>query len=448
VKVLLVAINRLTVPFPVYPLGIDYVAGALRGRHDVHVLDLGATDDPDALVKQLMELDPGAVGISIRNIDNVEVGRSRGFIEEHAAAIDLVRRNSRATVILGGGGFNIFPDVLIKRLGADFGIVGEGERLGALLDALQHGQPTDSIQGVVRADHAVSCPPPWPGPYVRELSSAAAVDHYVREGGMLNVQTKRGCPYRCMYCTYPSIEGRRLRLFDPQAVAREWVQLTEAGAKFLFVADAVFNAHVSHNLSVAQRVIEAGCRVPWCAFFAPLRPRDGYYEQLAKAGLTHVEFGTESLSARMLRTYRKPFTCEHVKQAHRAARSAGLHVAHYFMLGGPGESRETVIETLDGCEQLASAALFFFCGVRVYPGTSLHELALRQGQVKPDQDLLDPTFYRPSAIGTDEISGMVAERAKGRLNWVIGSGDDAMSRMTARMRRRGMIGPLWDRIIP
>jgi len=251
-----------------------------------------------------------------------------------------------------------------------------------------------------------------------------------------------------MYCTYPGIEGRRLRLFDPQAVAQEWVQLIEAGAKFLFVADAVFNAHVSHNLRVAEQLTGAGCRVPWCAFFAPLRPREGYYVQLAKAGLTHVEFGTESLSARMLQTYRKPFTCEHVKQAHQAARAAGLHVAHYFMLGGPGESRETVLETLDGCEQLHSAALFFFCGVRIYPGTSLHESALAEGQVKADQDLLEPTFYRPSAIRTDEISALVAQRANGRLHWVVGSGDDAMSRMTARMRRRGRIGPLWERIIP
>ena len=447
-KVLLVAVNRLTFPSPVYPIGIDFVVGALRDRHDVHVLDLCATQDPDALVRCLRELEPEVVGISIRNIDNSEADRSCGFVNELATAVNLVRQNSHARVLLGGGGFSIFPYELMKRLNADFGIVGEGERLGGLLDALERGQPTDRIPGVVVREQAPKRPEPWPGPYTRVLSRGTVVDHYVRDGGVLNEQTKRGCQYRCIYCTYPSIEGRRLRLFEPRAVAREWVELQQAGAKFLFVADAAFNAHVSHNLMVAQEVSRVGSHIPWGAFFAPLRPPATYYQRLASAGLSHVEFGTESLSTRMLQTYRKPFLREHVLQAHHAARSEGLHVAHYFLLGGPGESRETVTETLDGCEQLNDAALFFFCGVRIYPGTSLHELAVHEGQVGPDQDLLEPVFYKPTGITTEQISQFVRERAGDRAHWVIGSGDETMWRMAARLRQLGVTGPLWERIIP
>jgi radical SAM superfamily enzyme YgiQ (UPF0313 family) len=264
---------------------------------------------------------------------------------------------------------------------------------------------------------------------------------------MLNVQTKRGCPYLCTYCTYPGIEGRKLRLFDPNSVAQEWQALLAAGAKFLFVTDAVFNSHVRHNLAVAAALNQHGVDAPWGAFFAPVKPPRDYYRRLRDAGLTHAEFGTESLSAAMLVNYRKPFTVEHALAAHADARAAGLHVAHYIMLGGPGETEATVQETLARCDQLDDAALFLFCGVRIYPGTTVHRLALGEGQLEPSDDLLAPRFYAPSAISVEAIGQMVTAHARGRRHWVIGSGDAAMAAVIKRMYQRGHIGPLWERLL-
>ena len=193
--------------------------------------------------------------------------------------------------------------------------------------------------------------------------------------------------------------------------------------------------------------MRAGLTVPWGAFFAPLRPPNGYYQALRDAGLTHVEFGTEALSASMLRAYRKPFTPEHVMLAHDAARAAGLHVAHYIMLGGPGETMDTVRETLDRCEAFDHAALFFFCGVRLYPSTPLHALACRQGQVSPSDALLAPRFYQSAAAPQEAITALVQERTKGRLHWVLGSGNAAMEAIMKRMHERGHAGPLWERMI-
>jgi radical SAM superfamily enzyme YgiQ (UPF0313 family) len=446
VKVLLVATNRMITPFPVYPIGVDYVATALRDRHEVRVLDLACEGAEAALIDACRDFGPDVVGLSIRNVDSAETSNPEGFIPELERVVALLRQNSDARLVLGGPGFSIFPQALMRRLRADYGVAGEGERLGEFLDGLAADKVTP-IPGLLVGDAWQARPLPWTGHRQRMVSSPETVAHYLRWGGMLNVQTKRGCPYLCTYCTYPGIEGRKLRLFDPDSVAAEWQALVRAGAKFLFVTDSVFNSHVAHNLAVAEALEKNGITTPWGAFFAPLKPPADYYRRLRAAGLSHAEFGTESLSPSMLKQYRKPFTVEHALAAHAAARAAGVHVAHYIMLGGPGETEATVRETLDQCDKIDDAALFFFCGVRIYPGTTVHAQAIREGQVGANDDLLVPRFYNSPAVGVDTIGKMVGERARGRRHWVIGSGDAEMATLIKRMYQRGRVGPLWDRLV-
>jgi radical SAM superfamily enzyme YgiQ (UPF0313 family) len=449
-RVLLVATNRMLTPFPVYPIGLDYVATALRGRHALRTVDLVADGAEAALAAECRTWKPDVVGLSIRNVDSAETSNPQGFIPELERVVAVIRSAGPTCIVLGGPGFSIFPAALMDRLGADYGLLGEGERLPQLLDAIAGADACalTRLPGVLVGRAAGNPPAPWPGPHPRRLASMATVGHYLRWGGMLNLQTKRGCPFRCSYCTYPAIEGRALRLFDPEAIADEWAALVAAGAKFLFVTDAVFNSHVRHNLAVAAALARRGLAIPWGAFFAPLRPRPGYYQTLRAAGLTHVEFGTESLAAAMLRAYRKPFTVEHALAAHREARAAGIFVAHYILLGGPGETRETVTQTLDQCDRIEDAVLFFFCGVRIYPRTELHQIALREGQVGPADDLLPPRFYAPAGLAVQAIADMVTTRARGRRHWVIGSGDEQMAAAMKRLYQHGRTGPLWELLVP
>lgn len=448
-RVLLVATNRMMTPFPVYPIGVDYVATSLRTRHDVRILDLACDDGEAALTATCRDFKPAVVGLSIRNIDNAEVNTPDGFLPDLERVVATIRASCEAWLVLGGPGFSIFPSALMARLRADFGVVGEGERLHELVDAMDDDTAFAdlSIPGVFVGDKPAGTTRAWTGRYCRTLTSPNTVAHYLRWGGMLNVQTKRGCPFLCGYCTYPGIEGRKLRLFDPDEVAREWEALIQAGAKFLFVTDSVFNSHVRHNLACAEALQRRGLTVPWGAFFAPMRPPRDYYRRLRDAGLTHVEFGTESLSPAMLRAYRKPFTVDHALAAHAEARAAGLHVAHYILLGGPGETVDTVKATLDQCDRIEDAALFLFCGVRIYPSTEVHEIAIREGQIKSTDDLLEPRFYTPAGFARDTIENLVVARSRGRRHWVVGSGDSQMAAVMKRLYQRGQVGPLWDRLV-
>jgi radical SAM superfamily enzyme YgiQ (UPF0313 family) len=264
---------------------------------------------------------------------------------------------------------------------------------------------------------------------------------------MLNLQTKRGCHFKCVYCTYPHIEGHRLRLTDPDAAAKTALKLQDSGARYFFITDSVFNADIDHSLAVARAFKKHGVSIPWGAFFTPLKQPADYFHTMADAGLTHVEFGTDSLSNAVLAAYRKPFRDERVFKAHQEAVDAGLYVAHYFLLGGVGEDKRTLSDTLDKAETLEKSALFFFCGMRIYPGTELFRIALKEGQARKEHSILDPVFYRSPMIGPEEIVEKLHEKAGGRINWVVGSGGEDTADVIRRLYQRGHTGPMWDYLI-
>jgi radical SAM superfamily enzyme YgiQ (UPF0313 family) len=391
---------------------------------------------------------PDVIGLSIRNIDNTDSTHPQGYLTGYRDLIDDIRTRSSSPLVLGGSGFTIFPKEIMRALGADYGVIGEGERMSVLLDAMEARKEVVSIPGIVTRHSPAVIAPPWEREIERRFDpSLPHVRFYLERGGMLNLQTKRGCGFHCIYCSYPHIEGRTHRFFAPQEVARTARSLQEAGAKYFFVTDSAFNSNGVHSLAVAQAFAKAGVTIPWGAFFVPAIPTEGYFQTLAKAGLRHVEFGTESLSDPVLKAYRKPFRVEDVFKAHASAIEAGLHVAHYLLLGGPGENPGTLDETLELVEHLGKCVLFFFCGMRIYPQTELYEVFQKEGQGDESRDLLLPTFYRSPLVGSREILDKVKERAGERLNWIIGDGGERVARVVSRMHAHGHTGPLWEHLM-
>jgi radical SAM superfamily enzyme YgiQ (UPF0313 family) len=452
-RVLLVSANRLRFPYPVYPIGLDHVAAAISPPHDVRILDLcpvEAAETAAAIARAVREFQPGAVGLSIRNVDNSDHTGVDGFVGEMREAVAAVRAATSAPLVLGGAGFTLYATELMAALAPDYGLVGEGERARALFDALAAGASPEGLPGIAIAGRV----PPRPEPLLDRARARRAaptenpaLEFYLRRGGILNIQTRRGCAFRCVYCSYPVIEGRASRCTPPDDAAAEAKRLEAAGARYLFVTDSVFNGDPEHALAVADAFRRARVGVPWSAYFAPLAPPPSFYERIAAAGCTHVEFGTEALSREMLRRMRKGFSVEDVFAAHEAARGAGLHVAHFLLLGGPDETAATVDETLEAAERLSGGVLFFFCGMRIHPGTELEAIAREAGQLAPGDSLLAPAFYEPPAIPLATIAARVERHAAGRPSWVVGSGSDRSAALIARLYERGHAGPLWEQLV-
>jgi radical SAM superfamily enzyme YgiQ (UPF0313 family) len=447
-RILLLSANTLLEPHPVYPMGLDYVAQAVTGSHEVRILDANLVAGEEELRAALEEFAPGAVGISLRNVDNGSLDTTQSFLEGFRCLVRTVRNHSEAVVILGGSGFSLFAERLLEELGADYGITGEGERLADLLSALERGDTRPDLAGVIHPASPSNRPAPWPGTPARlNPGENLHTDFYLKNGGILNLQTKRGCPFRCIYCSYPLLEGKRMRLFDPRETGRTARILEEVGARFLYVTDSIFNAHEEHSLAVAEEMKNAGVSVPWGGFFSPRVTKPDYFSRLAEWGCTHVEFGTESLNGTMLRNYEKPFEEQDVYEAHEQALKAGLMVSHYFLLGGPGETEETVKQTLERIERLRRSVFFFFCGIRVHPGTRIQAIAEGEGSIGPDEDLLEPVFYTPQGIRHHRIIELLETAARGSANWVTPRSAERLARITQRLYALGHTGVLWERLI-
>ena len=447
-RILLVSANRERNPYPVFPLGLSYLAGPLAGRgHLLRVLDLCFAPDPEkALEEELASFPPDAVVVSIRNIDNVTFPGSRSYISGVSKIVDRCR--GRAVVIVGGSGFSLMPVQLMAHLDADYGIVGEGEEvLPELIARLELGTPVTSLPGVLaRGDTSY-----LPVAPLKQIGFADRtlfpVQRYHQEGGMANLQTKRGCPFSCIYCIYPLLEGSRMRLRPVAEIIAEIRSLIEDhGVSYIYFVDDIFNYPPEFAEQLCRAMVRERLAINWSAFINPGFVSAGLVEAMVAAGCDAVEFGTESGSATMLRNMGKSFGVDQIRSASKLCREAGADFAHYMLFGGPGESEATIDETFALMDELEPDAVIAMTGIRIFPGTQLYRQAIEDGVITEETPMLEPVFYISPGI-RDTMCDMVAARALQRRNWVAPGMEINMSdAMLDALRRFTVRGPMWKQL--
>src|SRR5690349_3875645 len=215
--VLLVSTNRERQPYPVVPNGLACVASALESAgHDVRFLDLCFENYPvAAAAKAAKETNPSVIGVSIRNIDNSDAIALRHYTPEARDVLNALRSAAPdAKVIAGGAAFGVAPEALFRDFGVDYAVAGDGERASvALVDALANGRDVTALGGLVRAEgDRVHFTPPSDDADLDSLPSPALhkwidLKRYERNGATIPIQTKRGCVFKCIYCTYTNVEG-------------------------------------------------------------------------------------------------------------------------------------------------------------------------------------------------------------------------------------------------
>jgi radical SAM superfamily enzyme YgiQ (UPF0313 family) len=447
-KVLLISANQCATPEPVFPLGLAYVSTALRDAgYECIWLDPLATDHD--VVELVSKNRPDFIGISLRNIDDVLIKKKETFFDGLATLVATIRGECACPIILGGSGFSIFPAPLMELSGAEYGVVGEGETaIVTLLGALENGEDYRRIPGLVyRQQDAIVVNPRGPaGPALKILEldrPSTIIAHYLRTGGGLNLQTQRGCAHRCGYCTYPLIEGKNLRCRSPEAVAAEFEQLYRTGARYVFLVDSVFNSSARHVAEVCEALVKLNLKLPWGCFLRPQGLTSELMRLMACAGMTHVEFGSDSFCDGVLSTYGKDFTFDDVLFSSELARREKVDCCHFLIAGGPGETAETLACTFKNSRLLSSAVFMAVVGMRIYPGTSLFEQAVREGQIDRHSNLLFPAYYLAPGLKMDEVFARLTEFSRACPNWIVGDADPAYQDLVARLRQRGVAGPLW-----
>lgn len=444
-NILLISANREKSPYPVFPLGLAYLAAPLSAAgHGLRAIDLCFAEDPEATVAEaLSSATPDAVIISIRNIDNVTYPGSRTYLAGVRKVVDLCR--GRAVVILGGSGYSLMPREILDSLGGDYGVVGEGEAvLPLLLDCLAgNGDPRHLPGVLVKGD--TSFLPPHPVEAIgRPERSLFPVERYNREGGMSNLQTKRGCPFSCIYCTYPILEGSQIRLRDIDGIIHEIRDLVEHfGTEYVYFVDDIFNYPIDFAESLCKAIIEERLGLKWSAFINPGFITPNLVRLMVEAGCDAMEFGTDSGSPSMLSNLGKSFGPDEIRNASTLCRDAGVDFAHYILFGGPGETEYTVQESFALMDEVDPTAVIGMTGIRIFPGTSLHLRAIEDGIIGHDTPLLEPVFYLSPQL-RDNLCELVTAEAMKRRNWVVPGLEINMSdAMLAALRSFPVKGPLW-----
>lgn len=435
-RVLLVSPNREHLPDPVFPLGLSYIASALKHHgHTVRVRDLCFSEDTDNDIRETINaFRPEVIGMSLRNIDDVAFPKQHSYLQEYKITIDSLRKYSQAPIVIGGSGFTIMPEAFMQVLGADFGIVGEGEK--AFPELL--GRLGDGGEKIVRSPERLKdldrvIPD-------RDLFDSNA---YYRLGGMLNIQTKRGCPFECIYCTYPRVEGRVVRMRNPEAVTDEIEEVIgETGSHHFFFVDSIFNYPISQAKAICEEIIRRNLNIQWSCYANPAHMTGDLAYAMVKAGCTGVEFGTDSLVDELLGNLGKSFTYSNIKEASALCRKSGLKFCHFIFAGSPGETDETMRLNLERLEELQPDAAVIMAGIRIFPDTALADRAEKELGISGAG--LAPVFYHSSRFSG--YSG-VTEAVSKKKNWIMpGYEINIYPRLQKKLREHGIKGSLWEEL--
>jgi anaerobic magnesium-protoporphyrin IX monomethyl ester cyclase len=416
-RVLLVSTNRERQPYPVVPNGLACVASALDAAgHDVRFLDLCFSGDPIGEARAAARTSrPDIIGVSVRNIDNSDAIALKHYTPEARSVLGALRKAApTANIIAGGAAFGVAPEALFRDLGVDYAVAGDGERASvALVNALSSGSPIEAMPGLVRdRNGTVAFTPPGedadldslPSPQLHRWIDLA---RYQRHGATIPIQTKRGCVYKCVYCTYRNVEGWGYRMRDPVLVAEEIEQLRlQAGVRHFDFVDSTFNSPPGHAIQVCEEITrrELGVHLD-TTNFTPATASPELLRAMRAAGFRSLGITAESASDPVLERLEKGFDAAKVKEVAERVERFGIKTLWIFLVGGPGETETTIEETLAFAAWRLSRgdAVYLTVGLRIYPGTTLHRIAMTEGTVPADSSLLDPTFYFSSAIQFDEV---------------------------------------------
>jgi len=397
-RVLLISANTEKISMTPLPLGLACVAAATRkSGHEVAMLDLQVEKDTRSVLQETIEaFRPDIIGISVRNIDDQNMENPKFLLEKAKKIVDRCRSVSRAKIVLGGAGYSIFPEGALSFLGADMGIQGEGEvAFPALIARMEQGADLSGVFSLYLPGQGPQCKRRFtknldtlPLPETDLWSLPSQKDEL-----WMPVQTRRGCPLNCSYCSTGAIEGRVLRRHSPEAIVRWIAHWREAGIHQFFFVDNTFNLPPSPAKEICRRLIDYGLNIKWWSILYPAHVDEELVELMGKAGCEQVSIGFESGSERILKNMNKKFTLKDVRQISGMLSDHGIRRMGFLLLGSPGETRESVEESLVFADSLKLESLKITVGVRIYPHTSIAKMAVDEGVIAPHDDLLFPRFY-------------------------------------------------------
>jgi anaerobic magnesium-protoporphyrin IX monomethyl ester cyclase len=413
VRVLLVQAKSIIADWsPSLPLGLCYIGTALADSgHKVNIYDTNINSAPIPELKRLIRSDePDIIGVSLRNVDTSIYTHPADYVQPFDELLAAIKEAAPgARIIAGGAGFSIFARRLMERRHEiDFGVFNEGEE--TLPELLNNLDRPKSVKGLfLRSNGAVlftgnrkpvdfaSLPAPR-----RDFLDLAP---YLKYTSSIGVQTKRGCPFKCVYCTYPYLQGANIRMRPPKAILDEVEGLVrEYGIKSFFFVDSIFNVPPKHAREIMEGMLERGFNLNWECFDELKYFNEDYFKLAKASGHRQFDFSPDGVSRSTLTSLNKSTSPEDIERGFSILKkNKGAIASFSFFINGPGESLGSLFRL---CLFLIRTKLFLrrkhyatpVLLIRIYPNTPIYSLALDKGLIKPDDDLIEAVYYNPAPL--------------------------------------------------
>lgn len=345
------------------PIGIYYVGAMLKEKgHDVEIMNWHEKKDPDYIESVLAEKRPDVVAFSILNANRW------GGIE----IAEIVKRmDPSIKVIFGGIGATFLCEHILKNFpSVDLIVMGEGEY--TILELMSHigkeEEKLDNIKGIAfRKDGSI-----FKTQKRGLISNLDELPIPARYFTYKHVISSRGCPWNCLFCGSPYFWGRSLRFRSPGNFVDEIELLYRKGVDFFYFSDDNLTIKKDRIIQICKQILERGLDISWYAISRVNYVDEEVLYWMRMAGCVQISYGVESGSKKIRTILNKPLKNREIEKAFYLTKRYGILPRAYFIYGCPGETWETIEETIELMHPIKPLSSLFYI-LDIFPGTELYE---------------------------------------------------------------------------
>lgn len=432
------------------PYGLEVISNYLKQRYeDVETKIVNPfIDEGESIGTLIREYEPQLIGLSMRNLDNManiwsekvkgsNGIKTNGFVERIGYIVKKIKETTNIDVFIGGAGFSIAPELILRRIGLNCGIVGPGEyTVGKIVGAVKNGEVlTDFIEknyrnlaGIVylKESEILKSPP-------EHCMEESKIDNFERVKeysykwtGTVPVRVSTGCSGKCSFC----VEGvvfERDEWRNKEEIIAEIRNIKDEDAAVWLVCSELNYPNGNHILELCQKIRDSGIKRRFSSYFLPKQFTTEIYRALKDIGfIDHsICFGMVHVSDSILNKNCVGFSQKDIDEVVKIFQDEGAEgITIGLILGLPGETIETLDEVINWMKRMSdifgeSFRCSYNCGVRVYPNTLLADMVTSDEMCRQylygnteDKDLLEPLVYS-SPYSPEEINRYIKERIRG-----------------------------------